>query len=243
LLRYTGRSHLRGDRLNHNRAAAVSHYCFIMTMMSDSIMDAVRKKVVTHLTDEPGMETCTETVLPSGASRAPLPLGGLAMTLPLGSVTTMVMAPMLLVGSNWVASKPASRMMLVASLMMSGLPYWWRAPVRQPLRAAAQRACLTIIPRAISSMPRVSGPRTQSRTRASSTAATACLPPRPVRPDTSLVALGDLLSMARFLGMATVPVAPRSAVAAARDAGLSGARWLRTGRSWPASRCSCWPGC
>src|SRR5262249_22016241 len=101
-----------------------------------------------------------------------------------------------------VTSKPLSCMTLVASLMMSVLPYWWRTPVRQPLRAAAQRTCLTIIPRASSNMPMVSGPRMKSRTMASSTAAIACLPPRPARPEPWLVAADDLRSMVGFPGRA-----------------------------------------
>src|SRR3954470_15699255 len=104
------------------RAVGSRGHCFIMTTVSDSSMDVVRKLADTHLMDEIGILTCTETTLPEGASRASVRF------LPLGSVTVMVIWPTV---GGWkvVASKPLSCMTLVTSLMMSVLPYWWMMPV------------------------------------------------------------------------------------------------------------------
>src|SRR5439155_20241127 len=93
-----------------------SVHCFIITTVSGSRDHLVSNRFGTQVVDDTGIVTCTETLLPLGASKDS------ANTLPLGSVTTIEMLPNPPEGLNFEPSKLLSVMMFAQSVTMSLLP-------------------------------------------------------------------------------------------------------------------------
>src|SRR5262249_50548589 len=95
------------------------HYCFIITIVSDSIDPAGKKTCGTQVVDDTGMATWTVTTLPLGASNDSLLLTVLPL---LGSVTVMLILPRPPPGLNLLVSKPLFNMTFEQSWVICALP-------------------------------------------------------------------------------------------------------------------------